>query len=130
MCGAQTSTLTGVGKWLIKCSHQTVSSCAPIQGPLVDPLVTPFSLAWPWLQLSWRDDALTSRWLSMLAAMLTLVAVVAGALGVWRLAADPGWTSYFFVASGLLSHWQVWFTAAMVVCASSRGLNKWLDKQQ
>jgi hypothetical protein len=61
--------------------------------------------------------------------MLTPLAVLAGALGVWRLAADPGWTSHFIIAHGLLSHWQVWFTTAIVVRASSRGLNKWLDKQ-
>ena len=66
----------------------------------------------------------------MLAVMLTPLAVLAGALGVWRLAADPGWTNHFFIAHGLLSHCQVWFTVAIAVRASSRGLNKWLDKQQ
>jgi len=97
---------------------------------LVYPLGDPFSLAWLWLRLSRRDDALISRWLPMLAMMLTPLAVLAGALGVWRLAADPGWTSHFFIARGLLSHCQVWFTVAIAVRASSRGLNKWLDKQQ
>jgi hypothetical protein len=97
---------------------------------LVHSLGAPFSLAWLWLRLSRRDDALISRWLSILAVMLTPVAVLAGALGVWRLAADPGWTSHFFIARGLLSHWQVWFTFAIVVRASSRGLNKWLERQQ
>jgi hypothetical protein len=97
---------------------------------LVLPLGPWFSLAWLWLRLSRRDDALISRWLSMLAAMLTPLAVLAGALGVWRLAADPGWTSHFFIARGLLSHCQVWFTVAIAVRASSRGLNKWLDKRQ
>ena len=107
-----------------------MSSSAQAQGPLVYPLGAPFSLAWLWLRLSRRDDALISRWLPMLAMMLTPLAVLAGALGVWRLAADPGWTSHFFIARGLLSHCQVWFTVAIAVRASSRGLNKWLDKQQ
>lgn len=86
------------------------------------------NLAWHLPRLFRRDDALISRWLSMLGAILTPLAVLAGALGVWRLAADPGWTSHFFIASGLLSHCQVWFTVAIVARASSRGLNKWLDK--
>jgi hypothetical protein len=82
-----------------------------------------------WLRPSRLDDALILRWLSLLAAMLTPLAVVMGALGVWRLAADPGWTSDFFIAHGLLSHWQVWFTAAIIGRVSSRGLNRWLDEQ-
>ena len=120
----------GSGKWRTKCITQTVSSSAQAQRPFVYPFGSPFSLAWLWLRLSRLDDVLMSRWLSMLAAMLTPLAVLAGALGVWRLAADRGWTSHFFIAHGLLSHCQVWFTAAIVVRASSRGLNKWLDKQQ
>jgi len=81
------------------------------------------------LQRSHAGGMLISPLLSMLAAMLTPVAVLAGALGVWRLAADPGWTSHFFIASGLLSHCQAWFTVAIFVRASSRSLNKWLDTQ-
>lgn len=117
------------GKWLIKCITQTVSSSAQAQRPFVHPLDAPFSLAWHWLRRSRLDDALISRWLSILTVMLTPVAVLAAALGVWRLAADPGWTSHFFIAHGLLSHCQVWFTLAIVMGASSRGLNKWLEKQ-
>ena len=109
-------------------SLKTVSSSAQAQGPLVHTLGAPFNVAWLWLRLSRCDDALISRWLSMLGVMLTPLAVLAGTLGVWRLAADPGWTSHFFIASGLLSHGQVWFTVAMAVRASSLGLNKWLDK--
>jgi len=107
-----------------------VSSSAQAQGPLVQPLGPSFSLAWLWLRQSRRNDVLISRSLSMLAVMLTPLAILAGALGTWRLAADPGWTSHFFIAHGLLSHCQVWFTVAIAVRASSRGLNKWLDKQQ
>ena len=118
------------GKWRIKCITQIVSSSAQAQRPFVYLLGSPFGLAWIWLRPSRLDDALISRWLSMLAAMLTPLAVVVGALGVWRLGADPGWTSDFFIAHGLLSHWQVWFAAAIIVRVSSRGLNRWLDKQQ
>jgi len=107
-----------------------VSSSAQVQGPLLQPLGPSFSLAWLWLRLSRRNGALIPRWLSMLAAMLTPLALLAGVLGAWRLAADPGWTNHFFIAHGLLSHCQVWFTVAIAVRASSRGLNKWLEKQQ
>lgn len=61
----------------------------------------------------------------MLAVTLTPVAVLAGALGVWRFGADPGWTNRFFIADGLLSHWQAWFAVAICVYASGRGLNRW-----
>ena len=81
------------------------------------------------VRLSFRGEPLILPSLSMLAALLTSVAVVAGTLGIWRLAADPGWTSRFFIASGLLSHWQAWFTLGIGARASSRGLNKWLDIQ-
>ena len=65
----------------------------------------------------------------MLAALLMPVTVLASVLGVWRLASDPGWTSHFFIAKGLLSHWQVWFAAAIGMHMSARTLNKWLKIQ-
>ena len=67
--------------------------------------------------------------LSMFALLLTPVAVVAAALGVWRLGADPGWTSQFFITDGLLSHWQAWFAVGIGAHTSGRGLNKWLEIQ-
>jgi hypothetical protein len=63
----------------------------------------------------------------MLATLLTPVAVLAGALGVWRLGADPGWTNQFFIATGLLSHWQPWFAVAACMHTSARSLNRWLE---
>jgi len=65
----------------------------------------------------------------MLVVLPAPVAVLAGALGCWRFGADPGWTNHFFIASGLLSHWQAWFAVAIGVHASSRGLNRWLAIQ-
>jgi hypothetical protein len=65
--------------------------------------------------------------LSIFAVLLTPVAVLAGALGVWRLGADPGWTNQFFIANGLLSHWQTWFAVAIGVHKSSRSLHRWLE---
>jgi hypothetical protein len=72
---------------------------------------------------------LFSASLSMLAVLLTPVAVLTGALGVWRLGADPGWTNQFFIANGLLSHWQAWFAVAIGVHTSARSLNRWLEIQ-
>jgi hypothetical protein len=58
---------------------------------------------------------------SLLGLLLTPVAVVAGALGAWRFGVDAGWTGTFFIAEGLLSHWQVWcaFAITAEVCAYS-----------
>ena len=64
----------------------------------------------------------------MLAGLLAPVAVLAGALGVWRFGADPGWTNHFFITNGLLSHWQAWFAVAIGMHASSCSLNKWLAR--
>ena len=67
--------------------------------------------------------------LSMLRLVLTPAAVAAAALGVWRLGVDPGWTNDFFIADGLLSHWQVWIAAAAAMQASACGLNRWETNQ-
>lgn len=57
--------------------------------------------------------------LSLAGLLLTPVAVVAGALGAWRFGVDAGWTNTFFIADGLLSHWQVWcaFAIGLQACA-------------
>jgi len=62
----------------------------------------------------------------MSGLVLTLVAVLAAALGVWRLGADPGWTSRFFVNSGLLSRYQLWFALAIGAQTSAFILNRWV----
>lgn len=53
------------------------------------------------------------------AALLTPAALMAFALGLWRLTADLQWTGDFIFSTGLLSHWQVWVAvaAALEVCA-------------
>jgi hypothetical protein len=66
---------------------------------------------------------------SMSGLFLTLLAVRAGALGTWRLGVDPGWTSPFFIASGLWSRDQFWFAAAIVAQASAFILNRRVAKQ-
>jgi hypothetical protein len=66
---------------------------------------------------------------SMSGLALTLLAVMAGALGVWRLGADPGWTGAFFVAGGLFSRYQLWFALAVAAQTSAFILNRWVAKQ-
>ena len=42
------------------------------------------------------------------AALLTPAALMAWALGGWRLMADLKWTGDFAIRDGIFSHWQVW----------------------
>jgi hypothetical protein len=52
--------------------------------------------------------------------LLTPGAVMAMALGFWRLAADLKWTDTFAIPDGLFSHWQVWMATAAILqfCSS------------
>jgi hypothetical protein len=59
------------------------------------------------------------------AALLTPAAVMAAALGAWRLAADLNWTAEFAIAQGLFSHWQVWFASAGLLQIGARILNQY-----
>jgi hypothetical protein len=54
-----------------------------------------------------------------MGALLTLGAITAGILGLWRIAADLKWASDFAISTGLFSHWQVWIagSAALEVCS-------------
>jgi len=65
----------------------------------------------------------------VLVVLLAPIAVLAGVLGCWRFGADPGWTNHFFIANGLLSHWQAWFAVAIGVHATARSLSRWLEIQ-
>lgn len=66
---------------------------------------------------------------SMSALVLKPVAVLAGTLGAWRLAADLGWTNGFFIADGLLARYQVWFAIAITAQTSGLILNRWVADQ-
>jgi hypothetical protein len=58
-----------------------------------------------------------------------MLAVLAVALGTWRLAADPGWTGPFFLAGGIFSRYQLWFAVALGAQASAFVLNRWVKNQ-
>ena len=49
------------------------------------------------------------------ASVLTLIAICMAVFGVWRVAQDLGWAGDFVIAEGLLSHWQVWIGAAILL---------------
>jgi|SRR5579872_1823603 len=63
---------------------------------------------------------------SMAGLVLTPVAMLAAVFAAWRLGADPGWASPFFISSGLFSHYQLWFAAAIAAQASAFKLNRWV----
>lgn len=65
------------------------------------------------------------RLASAVAALLTPVASMALALGMWRIAADLNWTSSFYIQSGLFSHWQLWLGAAAFLQLCSHYLNRY-----
>jgi hypothetical protein len=60
-----------------------------------------------------------------LAGMLTPAAVMAAALGLWRIAADMSWANRFAITSGLFSHWQVWVGVAVLLQLCARMLNRY-----
>jgi hypothetical protein len=60
-----------------------------------------------------------------LAALLTPAAVLALALGCWRIAADLSLASSFAIAAGLFSHWQVWLGAAAALQLCAHVLNRY-----
>jgi hypothetical protein len=47
------------------------------------------------------------------SVFLTPLAVLALALGIWRLIADLGWAEQFAIENGIFSHWQVWIAIAI-----------------
>jgi hypothetical protein len=51
----------------------------------------------------------------LLAALLTPAALMAWALGGWRLMADLKWTGEFAIRDGVFSHWQAWAAIAILV---------------
>jgi len=55
--------------------------------------------------------------------------MLAGGLGAWRFAADPGWANDFFIAEGFFSYYQPWFAVATGTQTSALVLKRWVAKQ-
>lgn len=79
--------------------------------------------------LSLHAPAVFMTSVSMSELVLTPMAVLAGVLGAWRLGSDPGWTSDFFIADGLFSHYQFWFATAIGAQLSVFILNRWVTSR-
>lgn len=59
-----------------------------------------------------RTHRVALRFLALLLVRLGLVALTFAA---WRLASDLGLPVRFIFADGVLSHWQIWFAAALLL---------------
>ena len=59
------------------------------------------------------------------AALLPPMALTAGVLGAWRIAADLKWANSFAISRGFFSHWQVWLGAAAALEVCSHALNRY-----
>jgi len=69
----------------------------------------------------WMDRTFTmlTKAGELFVALINPVALLALALGLWRLTSDIGWTSTFLVSDGLFSHWQVWIVLALGLKAAT-----------
>ncbi len=67
-----------------------------------------------------RGLARNRRLACVVASLLTPAALMALALGIWRLGSDLNLTGEFAISGGLFSHWQVWIAVAgfLQTCAS------------
>lgn len=72
-----------------------------------------------------RTGRKNQRLAAVVAALLTPAAVMALAMGMWRIAADLNWTSGFYVDSGPFSHWQLWLGVAALLQLCSHYLNRY-----
>ena len=61
----------------------------------------------------------------IVAALLPPLALTAGILGAWRIAADLKLAASFAISTGLFSHWQVWVGAAVLIEACAFALNRY-----
>jgi hypothetical protein len=51
----------------------------------------------------------------IVSALMTPIALMAFALGCWRIAADLKLTGSFAISDGVFAHWQVWIAIAIAV---------------
>jgi len=61
----------------------------------------------------------------VVAALLPPLALAAGALAAWRLAADLKLAGSFAISSGPFSHWQVWMAGSILLGLCSHALNRY-----
>src|SRR5580658_8577581 len=66
--------------------------------------------------------ALARQLPNILVALLTPAALVALAMGLWRVSADLDWAGAFPTTAGFFSHWQVWIGLSIALKLLSSGL--------
>ena len=62
---------------------------------------------------------------TILVALLTPAALVALAMGLWRVGQDLNWASAYPITSGFFSHWQVWIALSIGLKTLSSSLLAW-----
>jgi hypothetical protein len=62
---------------------------------------------------------------NILVALLTPAALVALAMGLWRVGADLDWAGEFPIVAGFFSHWQVWIALSIALKLISSSLLAW-----
>jgi hypothetical protein len=67
---------------------------------------------------------------SILVALLTPAALVALAMGLWRVGADLEWAGAFPIAAGFFSHWQVWIALSIALKMVSSSLLAWESRSR
>lgn len=78
-----------------------------------------------------RKKGKNSRIVWLAAGVLTLISVSCLALGLWRLGVDFGWTGNFvFPDDSIFSHWQIWFTASLLIQVAAWKLNQYGKPKQ
>jgi hypothetical protein len=65
---------------------------------------------------------------NVLVALLTPAAVLAFAMGIWRVCTDLGWAGAFLIDEGFFSHWQVWIALSVGLKMLSSTLIAWGSK--
>jgi hypothetical protein len=65
---------------------------------------------------------------NILVALLTPAALVALAMGLWRVSADLNWAGMFPITRGFFSHWQVWIALSVALKMLSSALLAWDDR--
>lgn len=58
------------------------------------------------------------------SSLMTPVAATGYAMALWRLGSDLNWFSTFFISSGLLSRWQVWFALAVATQVAAQQIRR------
>ena len=93
---------------------------------LVDPMVVRIRFAYG---SALRKTVAANRHAALVtSSLMTPVAVMAAALGCWRLAADLKWTGEFAISQGIFSHWQVWIALAVGVQFASFLLHRYATR--